>query len=114
MGYKPITPAVMAYFTARPGSTLYLNDIAKDLNMAPRQVQQTINNINGRNRTAGTDIHIECITRGQVWRYIPKPRQAEPENPPQSKAVFAFVGNASDGSAILERDDGVLFKAVVL
>lgn len=111
-----IAPRVMKHFSEHPGVDLYLSDIAADLKLSPRQIQSCITNIN--HRTSWPNAHpfrVQTVVRGQVYRYSPpslKETLAEIKaEPPKKATLYQFVGAARDGTIVLERDDGVLFRA---
>ncbi len=56
-------------------------------------------------------MNIEVVIPARAWRYLGDKAKTTDTT---GEAVFRLVGPAKDGSSILERDDGTLFRAVEL
>lgn len=117
-GYrKPIRSKVMTYMSERPGSVVWLDQIVNDVcpDQSPTKVRQNM-------ATMVREVPgLTCFTRGQAWVYNPN-ASADATNTAPAPAparrptgrIWQDIGQAKDGSLILEATDGTLWRATEL
>lgn len=100
---------LMKYLDGNQGKVLHLADIARSIEGKPGSIQSAMNRMSRENR-----IKLEVLTAGQTWRYL-GPGTAERKAQDYNKGdMFVCIGQASDGSILLEAEDGVVYRAYKL
>lgn len=97
---------VSEYLHRRPGEEVFVTDIAKDLGLTKKQVQNCVTNA----MREGAWPDVEIVTRGNSWRFIPDNRNDRKSN----KRMFEEIGVTKDGSIVIQDTDGNLYRALVL
>lgn len=97
---------VMKYLTDRPGSLVYVEDIAAALDIEPKSARQAINNArNGHREVFGQ--FVEIVGRGGPWRYMPGSSNS-------GRTIFEQIGVTKSGAIVVESEDGALYLATEL
>ena len=97
---------VHEYLLKHPGEELHAQDLATQWGVSREQVAAAVNRL-AKTHLSG---QIETLVRARVYRYRPQGNANAATNEP----LFRTIGSAKDGSIILERDDGTLFRAIEL
>lgn len=101
-----VRPKILEYLEKHSDETIYLDTIAKDLNLEPIQVKRGISalaygNVNGAKEK------LQTIVAGNVW--IWHSRTSNPKSKSISK-LYEQVYTGKDGSILVESEEGTLYK----
>ena len=102
----PIKNKLMEYFSRRVGETLYVGDIAKDLDTTEERVKAAVVSIRHRE---GDAFPVETVIPATAWIHRPA---GTVNSATKGDTLFRLIGGPTkDGSYILEREDGTLYMA---
>lgn len=102
---RGLSAKVIKYFEERPGSTVHMDDLLLAIPGVDRNaLQNAISFIKNRK-----GFQIDIVIAGQAYRYSPNGKPAEEPKP--AKRVFEEIGQARDGSVIIQDETGNLYRA---
>ena len=125
MGSKWVVTDVVKVFATRPNEIVSINELSEAIGCSTKQVQQTIGNLRRTNPTVARSL--EVIARGNAWRWVGDPATlpAQARDVTTSKRatsrrgatrnngrVFEQVGETREGHAILQCEDGRIYRAI--
>lgn len=102
---RSVSPQLIDYMLGQPNQNIHAHTIARDLGIDPGRASTALGKLVDRQPQLG----IVRVSRG-VYAYQPTPAGKKEEN----HSLFELIGTAKDGAAILERDDGRLYRATEL
>lgn len=110
---------VMKYFRDHPDTIVYLSDLESELDAEQGPLRNAVNN--ARNAHADFNKQLEIVVRGDAWRYKPakkptvkKQESTRVDDADDNSQMFETIGHLKDGSVLIKRDDGKIFRAVEL
>lgn len=103
-----VTARVLEYLDKHANQTLYLGDIASDLNLPERSVRDGMSRIIRDNR-ANAKERMQVQSQGRAWLW--KSSTAQSANQ-QSDTLFVQVYAGKNGVLLAEDENGVLYKLV--
>ena len=103
---RGLSARLIEEFTRKPGETLYLNDLTKDLAAESLALRGAISYL--RHHTA-LGANIEVVAPARAWRYSPNGPAAS-----TGKRVFEELATTKSGDLIIQDAEGTLYRAVEL
>lgn len=109
--HRDLKARVMEYLDKHIGQRVYLHTIASDLGDDSRRVQQAMNRI-----MKDDSFPLRSKVQGQAWEVLrtDKTDNNDQKTKKEDKILFEQVRELKSGAVLLEREDGVLFKAIEL
>jgi hypothetical protein len=104
-----IRAELMEYFSKHPGTHVFLRELVETTQRTAEQVQGNISNLVRDHRSGKLNFYIECVTRGQVWMYLPN--KEKPEVKRKGMRLFEELGTTKRGTIVIEDDEGNLYEA---
>lgn len=98
---RGVAARVLQYLSERPGSTVWITELAGTLNIEQRQVAQAVYYL-----ATTKSQPIETVMNGNAWTYAPNKAQTKPSRP-----LFEQIGVTKDGVLVLEDESGTLYRA---